>query len=268
MASDGAATGVANAKLAFDRVSKSYAEVRGHAQGMAVQNVSMEIAAGRFVVLLGPTGCGKSTLLNMAAGFIKPTSGRILVDGAPIAGPGADRGVVFQEYALFPWYTVLENVALGPRSKGLPAALRQETAERFLAMVGLGEHRHKYPKELSGGMRQRAAIARTLANEPPIILMDEPFGALDAQTREGLQEQLLEIWTATRVTIVFVTHSLNEAVIMADEIAILDAHPGRLVHVVQNDLGRPRRRASAEVVALEREIYEQRYLAGESHAIG
>ena len=255
-------------KLAFEHVSKTYTGVHGRAEGLAVRDVSLPIGSGRFVCLLGPSGCGKSTLLNMAAGFIKPTSGRILVDGVPISGPGADRGVVFQEYALFPWYTVLENVALGPRSKRLPLARQQEIAERFLAMVGLSDHRDKYPKELSGGMRQRAAIARTLANEPPIILMDEPFGALDAQTREGLQDQLLEIWAATSITIVFVTHSLNEAVILADEIAILAAHPGRLVDVVQNDLGRPRRRTGGDVVALEREIYERRYLADDVHAAG
>ena len=226
-----------------------------------MQDVSLRIAPGRFVCLLGPSGCGKSTLLNMAAGFLRPSTGRILVDGAPVTAPGADRGVVFQEYALFPWYTVLENVALGPRSKRLPRAEQQTLAERYLVMVGLHEHRHKFPKELSGGMRQRAAIARTLANQPPIILMDEPFGALDAQTREALQDQLLEIWAGTQTTIVFVTHSINEAVFLADEIAILAAHPGRLVHVVSNDLPRPRSRTGADVVAVERQIYEQRYLA-------
>jgi NitT/TauT family transport system ATP-binding protein len=229
---------------------------------MAVQDVSLRVATGRFVCLLGPSGCGKSTLLNMAAGFIRPSSGRILVDGAPVTGPGADRGVVFQEYALFPWYTVQENVELGPRSKNMPRVERQTRAERFLAMVGLSDHRHKFPKELSGGMRQRAAIARTLANEPPIILMDEPFGALDAQTREALQDQLLEIWAATHTTIVFVTHSINEAVILADEIAILAAQPGQLIHVLSNELPRPRSRTGGDVVALERQIYEQRYVTG------
>src|ERR1700734_498696 len=260
MASDGAGTGVADAKLAFDRVSKSYAGARRQAECVAVQDVSLQVAAGRFVCLLGPSGCGKSTLLNMAAGFIKPSSGRILVDGVPIAGPGEDRGVVFQEYALFPWYSVQQNVELGPRCKNMPRSEREGLAERFISMVGLTEHRHKFPRELSGGMRQRAAIARTLANQPAIMLMDEPFGALDAQTRESLQDELLSIWTNTRTTIVFVTPSINEAVTMADEIAILAAHPGRLVHAMKNDLPRPRQRASAEIVALEREIYEQRYL--------
>ena len=220
--------------------------------------MSLGVGAGRFVCLLGPSGCGKSTLLNMAAGFLKPSSGRIVVDGAPICSPGADRGVVFQEYALFPWYTVEQNIELGPRCKGMPRDERKAVAERFLAMVGLTQHRHKFPKELSGGMRQRAAIARTLANQPPIMLMDEPFGALDAQTREGLQDELLAIWENTRTTILFVTHSINEAVTLADEIAILAAHPGRLVRVIKNDLKRPRSRTGADVVALEREIYEQR----------
>lgn len=257
---------MASAKLTFEHISKTYTGARSLAETAAVLDVSLSIAMGRFVVLFGPSGCGKSTLLNLAAGFIKPTAGRILVDGIPITGPGADRGVVFQEYALFPWYTVLENVLLGPRAKGLPAAQQLEIAERFLTMVGLGNHRHKYPKELSGGMRQRAAIARTLANEPPIILMDEPFGALDPQTREGLQDQLLEIWAATRVTIIFVTHSLNEAAVMADEIAILAAHPGRLVDVVECSLPRPRRHASEEVIALERELHQRQYMAERAHA--
>jgi NitT/TauT family transport system ATP-binding protein len=194
----------------------------------------------------------------MAAGFLKPSSGRIMVDGAQIYGPGTDRGVVFQEYALFPWYTVEQNIELGPRCKGMPRDKRKAVAERFLAMVGLTQHRYKFPKELSGGMRQRAAIARTLANQPPIMLMDEPFGALDAQTREGLQDELLAIWENTRTTILFVTHSINEAVTLADEIAILAAHPGRLVRLIKNDLKRPRSRTGADVVALEREIYEQR----------
>ena len=248
-------------KLSFEHVSKAYPSRRREARRLAVEDVTLNIEEGHFVCLLGPSGCGKSTLLNMAAGFILPTSGRILVDAKEIAGPGIDRGVVFQEYALFPWYTALQNVELGPRAKGMPAAARRALAERYLAMVGLTDHIHKYPRELSGGMKQRAAIARTLANEPRIMLMDEPFGALDAQTREGLQDQLLDIWSATRTTIVFVTHSINEAVLLSDEVAILAAHPGRLIHMVRNSLPRPRSRTGADVVALEREIYDQRYIA-------
>ena len=244
------------AKLVFERVSKAY-DGRGKSQLAAVRDVSLSAHAGQFVCLLGPSGCGKSTLLNMAAGFLRPSSGRILVDGLPIAGPGLDRGVVFQEYALFPWYTVQQNVELGPRCKGLPRAERKDLADHFLGLVGLTQHRDKFPKELSGGMRQRAAIARTLANRPPIMLMDEPFGALDAQTRETLQDELLAIWESTRTTIVFVTHAINEAVMLSDQIAILAAHPGRLVRLIKNDLRRPRSRTGGDVVALEREIYEQ-----------
>jgi NitT/TauT family transport system ATP-binding protein len=209
-----------------------------------------------FVCLLGPSGCGKSTLLNMAAGFVKPTSGSVLVDGKPVAGPGRDRGVVFQEYALFPWYTVLQNVELGPRCRNVPLEEARTRAERYLEMVGLFEHRHKYPKELSGGMKQRAAIARTLQNDPEIILMDEPFAAVDAQTREALQDQLLEIWDAMRKTVLFVTHSIKEAVILADTIAVMAAQPGRLLRLVPNPLPRPRIRTSTEVNEVERQIYE------------
>jgi len=246
-------------KLEFEHISKVYSTAKEGVPSHAIRDFSLAIPARRFVCLLGPSGCGKSTLLNMAAGFVEPSSGRILVDGQPVRGPGADRGIVFQEYALFPWFTVRENVEIGPKARGLPAGERQAIAERFLGMVGLQEHLHKYPRELSGGMKQRAAIARTLANEPKMILMDEPFGALDAQTRELLQDQLLEIWASTRNTIIFVTHSINEAVVLADDIAVLAAHPGRLVHVVRNPLPRPRLRAALEVVELERQIYEQRY---------
>jgi NitT/TauT family transport system ATP-binding protein len=247
------------AKLEFEDISKVYSTAKGGARSLAIRDFSLAIAPRRFVCLLGPSGCGKSTLLNMAAGFVKPSAGRILVDGQPICGPGADRGMVFQEYALFPWFTVLENVEIGPKARSLPPAERRAVAERFIGMVGLQEHRHKFPRELSGGMKQRAAIARTLANEPKMILMDEPFGALDAQTREALQDQLLEIWASMRNTIIFVTHSINEAVVLADDIAVLAAHPGRLVHVIRNALPRPRARTALEVVELERQIYEQRY---------
>jgi NitT/TauT family transport system ATP-binding protein len=259
---------VPQAKLAFEHVTKVYVATRGARPAVAVQDFSLEVQENSFQCLLGPSGCGKSTLLNMAAGFVSPTSGAIVVDGQPIAGAGADRGVVFQEYALFPWYTVQENVELGPRARGVPAAHRRELAEQYLGMVGLLEHRHKYPKELSGGMKQRVAIARTLANDPAIMLMDEPFGALDAQTRESLQDQLLAIWETTRKTVLFVTHSIQEAVVLSDAIALLEAHPGRLVDVIHNDLPRPRVRTAAEVVELEKDIYGRRYVTDTAHALG
>lgn len=254
------------AKLEFRHVSKLYPTARGAAPSVAVHDFSLAVPPRSFVCLLGPSGCGKSTLLNMAAGFTRPSGGTILVDGRAVHGPGPDRGVVFQEYALFPWYTVMENVELGPRARGVPPRERRELATRYLHMVGLWEHRHKYPKELSGGMKQRAAISRTLANGPEIILMDEPFGALDAQTREALQDQLLEIWASMRNTILFVTHSIQEAVVLADAIAVMAAHPGRLVHVVQNTLPRPRVRTSAAVRDLEEAIYESRYAEVGSNA--
>jgi NitT/TauT family transport system ATP-binding protein len=247
------------AKLAFQHVTKVYVATRGSQPAVAVHDFSLQVPENSFVCLLGPSGCGKSTLLNMAAGFVSPTSGTILVDDTPITGAGADRGVVFQEYALFPWYTVLENVELGPRARGVPTNERRALAEHYLGMVGLLEHRHKYPKELSGGMKQRVAIARTLANNPAIMLMDEPFGALDAQTRESLQDQLLQIWESTRKTVLFVTHSIQEAVVLSDSIALLEAHPGRLIEVVHNTLARPRDRTADDVVSLEKEIYGRRY---------
>ncbi len=255
------------AKLAFEHVTKVYIATRGKQPAVAVQDFSLEVAEHSFVCLLGPSGCGKSTLLNIAAGFVAPTSGVVRVDGAPATGPGADRGVVFQEYALFPWYTVLENVEIGPRARGVAASERRNLAEHYLGMVGLREHRHKYVKELSGGMKQRVAIARTLANDPAIVLMDEPFGALDAQTREALQDQLLEIWESTRKTVLFVTHSIQEAVLLSDAIALLEAYPGRLVDIVRNDLDRPRQRTSAAVVELEKHIYGRRYDDAVSHAL-
>jgi len=247
---------VARPKLAFERATKVYTTARASTPAVAIQDFSFAVESHSFVCLLGPSGCGKSTLLNMAAGFVRPTSGAVLVDGKQVAGPGWDRGVVFQEYALFPWYTVQQNVEIGPRCRGVPPTAVRERAELYLKMVGLFEHRHKYPKELSGGMKQRAALARTLHNDPEIILMDEPFAAVDAQTREALQDQLLEIWGAMRKTVVFVTHSIKEAVILSDTIAVMAAHPGRLLRHVSNPLPRPRVRTSSEVNELEREIYE------------
>jgi NitT/TauT family transport system ATP-binding protein len=245
---------LARAKLAFDRVSKAY-DARGKvAHGAAVSNVSLSVSAGRFVCLLGPSGCGKSTLLNMAAGFIKPSSGRILVDGVPIAGPGEDRGVVFQEYALFPWRTALANVEFGPLMRRKPPAQRRALARHYLELVGLQAHEAKYPTELSGGMKQRVAIARALANGPSVLLMDEPFGALDAQTREVLQEELLRIWEQERKTVVFVTHSISEAIFLADRIVVMATLPGSIKEVIDVPLLHPRDRSGPEFVAMERSI--------------
>jgi NitT/TauT family transport system ATP-binding protein len=239
-------------KVQAERVSKVY--VTGQGPMIAVHDLSLEMRHEHFVCLLGPSGCGKSTLLSMIAGFVTPTSGRILVDGQPVTRPGRDRGVVFQEYVLFPWRTARQNVELGPLLQRLPAAEQRQIAERYLALVGLAEHAHKYPRELSGGMKQRVAIARALANAPQVLLMDEPFGALDAQTREVMQEELLKIWLAERKTIVFVTHSISESLYLADDIVVMTARPGRIKEIVRVDLPRPRERGSPEFLAIARTV--------------
>jgi NitT/TauT family transport system ATP-binding protein len=239
-------------KVQAEHVSKVYVTRQGPM--IAVHDLSLDMRHEHFVCLLGPSGCGKSTLLSMIAGFVTPTSGRILVDGQPVAGPGRDRGVVFQEYVLFPWRTARQNVEFGPLVRRLPPAERQRVAEHYLAMVGLAEHAQKYPRELSGGMKQRVAIARALANAPEVLLMDEPFGALDAQTREVMQEELLKIWLAERKTIVFVTHSISESLYLADDIVVMTARPGRIKEIVRVDLPRPRERGSPEFLAIARTV--------------
>ena len=231
-------------KIEVQNVSKLYQTRQGPME--AVQSISLGMRENHFVCLLGPSGCGKSTLLNMIAGFIQPTSGQILEDGSPITEPSAARGVVFQEYGLFPWRTALQNVEFGPLVRGVGSAERRAIARKYLAMVGLEEHGNKFPGELSGGMKQRVAIARVLANDPSVMLMDEPFGALDAQTREVMQEELLGIWMDQRKTIVFVTHSVSESVFLADDIVIMTARPGRIKEIVPVEIPRPRDRASPE----------------------
>jgi NitT/TauT family transport system ATP-binding protein len=215
----------------------------------ALKGVNLEVedafsAAGRdigeFRVLLGPSGCGKSTLLRMIAGLDKPTSGQVLVNGEIVTHPGKDRGMVFQKYTSFPWLTVADNVAYGMKINGVPEAQRKETVERLLKSVGLSEFANVYPETLSGGMQQRVAIARTLALRPSVILMDEPFGALDAQTRSDMQQLLLQIWDETACTILFVTHDVEEAVYLADRIFIMSSHPGTIVEDVEVPFDRPR----------------------------
>jgi ABC-type nitrate/sulfonate/bicarbonate transport system ATPase subunit len=220
----------------------------------ALIDINLEVQAGELLCLLGPSGCGKSTLLNIVAGFIPPTRGRVRVDGLPIAGPGPERGVVFQEYALFPWLSVAQNVEFGPRLTGVPAATRREVVARYLDMVGLSEHATKFPVQLSGGMKQRVAIARALANNPSIVLMDEPFGALDAQTREVMQEELSRIQRVEHKTIVFVTHSIREAVYLADRIVVLTSSPGRVKDVFTIKLPEARDRFAPEFTRYESEI--------------
>ena len=215
----------------------------------ALKGVNLEVedafsAAGRdigeFRVLLGPSGCGKSTLLRMIAGLDKPTSGQVLVNGEVVTHPGKDRGMVFQKYTSFPWLTVADNIAYGMKINGVPEAQRKETVDRLLQSVGLSEFANVYPETLSGGMQQRVAIARTLALRPSVILMDEPFGALDAQTRSDMQQLLLQIWDETACTILFVTHDVEEAVYLADRIFIMSSHPGTIVEDVEVPFDRPR----------------------------
>ncbi|MFA7394313.1 MAG: ABC transporter ATP-binding protein [Pigmentiphaga sp.] len=210
---------------------------------IALEGIDLAVREGEFVSILGPSGCGKSTLLYMVGGFIAPSAGRIRVAGTAVDRPGPDRGPVFQEFALFPWKTVLQNVMYGLRVQNVPKAMARARAMALLDMVNLGPYADFFPKQLSGGMRQRVAIARTLAYEPRILLMDEPFGALDAHTRTNLQNELLGIWERDRKTVLFVTHGVDEAVFLSDRIVVMSASPGRVDEIVVVDLPRPRVRA-------------------------
>jgi NitT/TauT family transport system ATP-binding protein len=206
----------------------------------AVHRFDLVTEAGELVALLGPSGCGKSTVLNAVAGFVRPRVGRVVVDGEPVGGPGADRGVVFQQHALFPWKTVLRNVEFGLKMRGVGRVERTSRARTYLHLVGLGGFEHAYPAELSGGMQQRVGIARVLVNQPRVMLMDEPFAALDAQTRMSMQELLLSVWREVRTTILFVTHDIDEALFLADRVVVMTARPGTVRDVVAVDLPRPR----------------------------
>ncbi|MCB1354282.1 MAG: ABC transporter ATP-binding protein [Rhodobacteraceae bacterium] len=213
----------------------------GPAAHTAVERTSLAIPPGEFVCLLGPSGCGKSSLLNAIAGHVRPTTGAVRVDGVAVTGPGSDRGMVFQQYSLLPWKTIRENVALGPRLAGKSRGEADATAGTFLNIVGLSRYANRYPAELSGGMQQRVGIARALANYPSVLLMDEPFGALDAQTRLVMQENLLAIWKEFGTTVVFVTHDVDEAIFLADRVLVMSAAPGRVISDIRVPLPRPRR---------------------------
>ena len=220
----------------------------------ALAPVDLTIPQGEFVCLIGASGCGKSTLLRIIAGFEEPSTGEASIDGKAITGPGSDRGMVFQDYALFPWMTVRQNISFGPRQRRLPREEIDKTTDEFVRMVGLSRFADRYPSQLSGGMKQRVAIARVLANNANILLMDEPFGALDALTREQLQNELLQIWKRTGVTTIFVTHSVEEAVLLADRVLVMSAGPGRIDSDFRIELPRPRDVSSPEFNALRRDI--------------
>ena len=213
---------------------------RDGVKNTAIDSTSIKIMPSEFVCILGPSGCGKSTLLNAVAGFISPTQGSVSVDGNIVEKPGPDRGMVFQQYSLFPWKTIRENVAFGPLRTGSGRAAAEGTANTFLSMVGLYDYADRYPAELSGGMKQRVGIARALANYPSVLLMDEPFGALDAQTRVMMQENLLQIWSKFRITVMFITHDIDEAIFLADRVLVMSASPGRIIADIDIELLRPR----------------------------
>ena len=229
-------------KIQINHVSKVF-KVRDTAQKRggikeytALKNVHFSVKNGEFLSLVGPSGCGKSTLLDLLGGLTKPTSGEILIDGNPIVGPGLDRGIVFQQYALFPWKTAKGNIDFSLEAKGVPKKERTEIARHFLSLVGLSGFEDRYPHELSGGMKQRVAIARSLAYNPDVLLMDEPFAALDAQTRETLQTELLRIWEETKKTIVFITHGIDEAVYLGQRVAVMTSRPGTIKQIINNSI--------------------------------
>jgi NitT/TauT family transport system ATP-binding protein len=225
-------------KIAMRDLCIDYVDEARGVTHRAVEGLNLDVMQNEFLCVVGPSGCGKSTLISAISGFLRPARGTMTMDGEPISGPGADRGVVFQEYALLPWRKVIDNVALGLKFRGVPHAERIEIAHRYLRLTNLADAADKYPHELSGGMKQRAAVARTLANEPEIMLMDEPFAAIDAQTRMMLQEELLRIWQRAKVTVLFVTHSVEEAVFLADRVAVLTQGPGCVKAIVPVDIPR------------------------------
>ena len=227
-----------NVKLRVEGLSKVFSN--GNQQIEAISDVSLTIGQSEFVMIVGPSGCGKTTLINIIGGLETASAGRVLLDGRQVSGPGADRGMVFQGYSLFPWLTVQKNVEFGLKMKNLPAAERREIAARYIDLVGLTGFEKALPKQLSGGMKQRVAIARTLANEPEILLMDEPFGALDAQTRVVMQELLADISRRTNTTILFITHDIDEAVLLGDRIYVMSRRPGRIRETLTVDLPEPR----------------------------
>ncbi|MBX6322556.1 MAG: ABC transporter ATP-binding protein [Rhodospirillaceae bacterium] len=227
------------AKLRVEDVTLRF-PLKGGRSVTALDRISLEVAPNELSVIVGPSGCGKSSLLRLVAGLIQPTSGAIYLDGKRVTGPGKDRGMVFQSYTLFPWLTVQQNVEFGPRVSGIGPQERARIARRYIAEVGLEGFERAYPSQLSGGMMQRVALARALANDPEILLMDEPFGALDSQTRSLMQELLLGIWQHAQKTVLFITHDIDEAILLGDRVHVMTARPGRMKEMVPIDIPRPR----------------------------
>jgi ABC-type nitrate/sulfonate/bicarbonate transport system ATPase subunit len=247
-------------KLSVEGVGRVFPAVRGGQPVRALEPVSLAVAENDFITVLGPSGCGKSTLLRLVAGLDRPSGGRVLLDGRAVTAPGPDRGMVFQSYTLFPWLTVAENIAFGLVERGVPEKQRQETVAAYVERVGLSGFERHYPKQLSGGMQQRTAIARALANDPEILLLDEPFGALDNQTRGLMQELLLGIWERDRKTVMFVTHDIEEAIFVASRVVVMTARPGRIKAEVAVDLPHPRHytmKTSPEFSALKARLTEE-----------
>ncbi len=259
-------------RIRFDGVSMSFETDRGRLQ--VVDDVSFGVSEGEFIALVGPSGCGKTTMLNMLAGFVQPSKGAVLLDGSPVSGPGPERGVIFQEYGVFPWLTVAENIAFGLRLQANKAdgEKRREICERYLALMRLSDFRSAYPKTLSGGMRQRVALARAYAVNPQFLLMDEPFGALDAQTRSAMQDLLLEVLGTEGKTVVMITHSVDEALYLASRVVVVSARPARIRKIIDVPFSYPRSESlheTPEFAALRSEIRElvmQEYAAQERQA--
>ncbi|HSV54762.1 MAG TPA: ABC transporter ATP-binding protein [Burkholderiaceae bacterium] len=246
-------------KLSIQGVSRVFETGKGQ-RTQALLPVDFNVNDNDFVTILGPSGCGKSTLLRIVAGLERPSTGRALLDGQPVEGPGADRGMVFQSYTLFPWLTIAQNIRFGLRERGLPQAVQNERCDYFMAKVGLRGFENHFPKQLSGGMQQRTAIARALANDPKILLLDEPFGALDNQTRVLMQELLLGIWESARKTVLFVTHDIDEAIFMANRVAVFSARPGRIKSDIAVNLPHPRHytiKTSPEFMELKARLTEE-----------
>jgi ABC-type nitrate/sulfonate/bicarbonate transport system ATPase subunit len=246
--------------LRIDQVSRTFPARAGHTPTRALEPIDLSVGDNDFVTIIGPSGCGKSTLLRIVAGLDRPSSGRVILDGREIEGPGADRGMVFQSYTLFPWLTVRDNIAFGLRERGVSNLERGKIADGFVHRVGLTGFENHWPKQLSGGMQQRTAIARALANDPKILLLDEPFGALDNQTRALMQEMLLAIWERDQKTVLFVTHDIEEAIFLGSRVIVMSARPGRIKAEIAVDLPHPRSyriKTTPEFVGLKERLVEE-----------